>query len=67
MSYSLIILAITLCSIGATVANTYSYKRRLAALAHYSCEVKQLQGGRTLTINSTELLPGGPAGVVGCT
>lgn len=58
-SYSLIILGITLFSIVSTVISTYSYRRRLAALAHYTCEVKLLQGGRVVTASSTELVPGG--------
>lgn len=62
-SYSLIILSITLFSILSTVLSTYAYRRRLAALAHYTCEVKLLQGGRVVTVSSTELVPGAlPAG-----
>ncbi|GAB4820540.1 hypothetical protein N2152v2_007586 [Parachlorella kessleri] len=57
-SYSFIILGITLFSILSTVVSTYSYRRRLAALAHYVCEVRLLQSGREVTVPSTELVPG---------
>ena len=39
-SYSLIIVAITLFSIITNVVSAYQYRRRLAALAHYTCEVQ---------------------------
>ncbi|KAI3436891.1 hypothetical protein D9Q98_006299 [Chlorella vulgaris] len=57
-SYSLIIMSITLFSIVTNVVSAYQYRRRLAALAHYTCEVQVVQGGRLLTVDSTELLPG---------
>ncbi|PSC67462.1 hypothetical protein C2E20_8853 [Micractinium conductrix] len=57
-SYSLIIVAITLFSIITNVLSAYQYRRRLAALAHYTCQVQVLQGGRLVTVDSTELLPG---------
>ncbi|KAL4457986.1 hypothetical protein ABPG75_012851 [Micractinium tetrahymenae] len=57
-SYSLIIVGITLFSIVTNVVSAYQYRRRLAALAHYTCEVQVLQNGRISTVNSTELLPG---------
>lgn len=61
-SYSLIILGITLFSVLTSVISTYRYRRRLAALAHYTCEVQVLQGGRLNTVQSTELLPGAVQG-----
>lgn len=39
-SYSLIIMGMTLFSIITNVASAYRYRRRLAALAHYTCEVQ---------------------------
>ena len=39
-SYSLIIVAITLFSIVTNAVSTWQYRRRLAALAHYTCEVE---------------------------
>ncbi len=58
-SYSLIIVAITMFSILTTVYQTYRYRKRLAALAHYTCEVQVMQpGGSVATLNSTELVPG---------
>ncbi|PRW55974.1 Ca-transporting ATPase [Chlorella sorokiniana] len=57
-SYSLIIMGMTLFSIITNVASAYRYRRRLAALAHYTCEVQVLQNGRITTVDSTELLPG---------
>lgn len=58
-SYSAIIVAITMFSILTTVVQSYRYRRRLAALAHYTCEVQVLQpGGSVATVNSTELVPG---------
>lgn len=39
-SYSLIIVGITLFSIVTNVVSAYQYRRRLAALAHYTCEVQ---------------------------
>lgn len=57
-SYSLIIMSITLFSIVTNVVSAYQYRRRLAALAHYTCEVQVVHGGRLLTVDSTELLPG---------
>lgn len=39
-SYSLIIVGITLFSIITNVVSAYQYKRRLAALAHYTCQVQ---------------------------
>ncbi|KAH7618816.1 putative Polyamine-transporting ATPase 13A3 [Nannochloris sp. 'desiccata'] len=58
-SYSLIIVAITMFSILTTVYQTYRYRKRLAALAHYTCEVQVMQpGGSAATLNSTELVPG---------
>lgn len=43
-SYSLIIMGMTLFSIITNVASAYRYRRRLAALAHYTCEVQVRQG-----------------------
>jgi cation-transporting P-type ATPase 13A2 len=58
-SYSLIIVAITMFSILTTVYQTYRYRKRLAALAHYTCEIQVMQpGGSVATLNSTELVPG---------
>ncbi len=58
-SYSLIIVAITMFSILTTVYQTYRYRKRLAALAHYTCEVQVMQpGGSVATLDSTELVPG---------
>jgi magnesium-transporting ATPase (P-type) len=57
-SYSLIILAITLFSIVANVVSAHQYRRRLAALAHYACEVQVLSGGRVASVDSRDLLPG---------
>lgn len=57
-SYSLIIVSITLFSIITNVVSSYQYRKRLAAIAHYTCEVQVLQNGRVSTVNSTELLPG---------
>ena len=39
-SYSVIIVAITLFSIITNVVSAYQYRRRLAALAHYTCQVQ---------------------------
>ena len=58
-SYSIIIMAITLFSIITTVVQAYRYRKRLAALAHYTCEVQVMQpGGSVATMDSTELVPG---------
>lgn len=58
-SYSLIIISITMFSILTTVFQTYRYRQRLAALAHYVCEVHVMQaGGAMVTTSSTELVPG---------
>lgn len=58
-SYSIIIMAITMFSIITTVVQAYRYRRRLAALAHYTCEVQVMQpGGSVATMDSTELVPG---------
>lgn len=38
--------------------SAYQYRRRLAALAHYTCQVQVLASGRLQTVDSTELLPG---------
>lgn len=58
-SYSAIIVAITMFSILATVVQAYRYRRRLAALAHFTCEVQVLQpGGSVAILSSSELVPG---------
>lgn len=48
----------TLFSIITNVVGAYQYRRRLAALAHYTCEVQVLANGRMQTVDSTDLLPG---------
>lgn len=58
-SYSAVIVAMTLASILTNVFQAYRYRRRLARLAHYSCEVHVVQpGGHLATVDSRELLPG---------
>ena len=57
-SYSAIIVGMTLFSILTNVASAYQYRRRLAALAHYTCEVQVRAAGRLQTVDSTDLLPG---------
>jgi len=47
-SYSLIIMGRTLFSIITNVASAYRYRRRLAALAHYTCEVQVRCGWEAL-------------------
>ncbi len=47
-SYSLIIMGMTLFSIITNVASAYRYRRRLAALAHYTCEVQVRCGWEAL-------------------
>jgi magnesium-transporting ATPase (P-type) len=45
-SYSVIIVAITFFSIITNVVSSYQYRRRLAALAHYTCQVQVRATGR---------------------
>ena len=52
-SYSAIIVAITAFSIITNVLSAHRYRRRLAALAHYTCEVQVVAGGRLVTVSST--------------
>lgn len=58
-SYSAVIMAMTLGSIFSNVTQAWRYRRRLAHMAHYTCEVEVLgPGGRLQPRDSSALLPG---------
>lgn len=60
-SYSTIIVLITLCSILTTAIQAYRYRKKLAAMAYFSCDVEVVRG--SININSLGgllLLPTNP-------